>query len=76
MRCLTCWKLSSQFLTNDIHVYFISMHKNNSLNSRKIVKKEGLFKDGVDVWRCIRYSLLFPQSMGSGIADPVNIDIK
>ena len=27
-------------LPDDIHVNFISMHKNNSLNSRKIVKKE------------------------------------
>jgi hypothetical protein len=66
--------LRSQFLTKDIHVY--KHVKNNSLNSRKIVKKEGLFRDGVDGSRCVYYKLLIPQSMGSGIADPVNIDIK
>jgi hypothetical protein len=55
---------------------FISMYKNNSLNSRKIVKKESLFRDCVDGWRCVYNSLLIPQSMGSGIADPVNTDIK
>jgi hypothetical protein len=76
MKCLSCWKLKSQFLPDNIHVNFISMHKNNSLNSRKIVKKEGLFRDGVDGWRCILQNLLCSQSMGSGFGDPVNIDIR
>lgn len=74
MRFLTSWKLRSQFLTNDI--LFISTYKNNSLNIGKIVKNQDLFRDGVDGWRCVNYNLLIPQSMGSGIADPVNIDIK
>jgi len=54
------------------------MHKNNGLNIRKIVKKEGMFRDGVDGWRrtSIWYNLLFPKSMGSDIGDPVNTDTK
>ena len=52
------------------------MYKNNSLNSRKIVKKEDLLRVGTDGWRCVYYNLLIPQSMGCGIAGPVNIDVK
>ena len=52
------------------------MHKNNSLNSRKIVKKVGLFRDGIDGWRFILHNLLFSQSMAFGFGDPVIIDIR
>ena len=76
MRFLTCWKLRPQFLHNDIHVYIISMYKNSSLNSWKIVRKDCLFRDCVHGWRYTWHNLLFPQSMGSNIGDTVNIDIR